>query len=73
MAGKPRTTRLGKALRDLAAEYPEHEWRLQRAAVNLDVAVVSIGVKGEGIKMLGSYMVAAKLYREVSGKDYVAP
>lgn len=47
--------------------------RAERAAALLDRAVFSLGTKKEGIAMLTSYKRAAVLYKEITGKDYVAP
>lgn len=70
---KSRTTRLGKALRDLAVlVVDEHVvQRLETSAAALDRAVFCMGVKGERIKSLGAYIHAARVYQEVAGTPYV--
>lgn len=68
-----RQTRLGKALRDLILDHPEQEYRLNAAARGLDMAVLSMGVKGEAIKSLVSYANATRVYRDVAESDYVPP
>jgi hypothetical protein len=71
LVGPPaKTTRLGKALRDLARDHPDHEWRLKHTADALDMAVISLNKKGDGIKSLASYYLATRLYHEVSGVEY---
>lgn len=78
MAKAQSQTRLGKACRDLADKIdteahpcPDIRRRLEFTAADLDRAVQSTGRKGDGIKSLFAYSQAARLYREVSGEDYV--
>lgn len=71
------TTRLGKALRDLAAKVdtsnhpaPGVAERLLRAADELDKTVLALGTKKSGLTMLASYRKALREYNAVSLTPY---
>lgn len=68
-------TKLGAALRKLAAQIEPtgravEAKECEYAAMNLDRAAISLGAKGERVKQLGSYGVAAGVYRKVAGESY---
>lgn len=66
-----RETRLGHALRALPLDDETDRLRADRAADRLDQAVLSINAKGEAVKSLRAYAVAAYVYEAVTGKTYV--
>lgn len=81
MSDQPKQTRLGYRLRESLKSYKgtgdvvkddAFRGKVNRAANALDVAVFSLGRKGDGIRSLRSYREAAKLYEVVTGKPYVA-
>lgn len=65
-------TRLGHDLRVLASrpEYADRAQQLQIAARNLDVAAIQLAARGEKVKQLASYRMAASLYQRVTGQPY---
>lgn len=70
--GKTPQTKLGSQCRELAVKIAEgfqiesHE--LERAAANLDMAAISLGVRGDRVKTLGSYYAAHQLYQSVADR-----
>lgn len=81
MSDQPKQTRLGYRLREALKSYKgtgdvvkddAFKGKVNRAANALDVAVFSLGRKGDGIKSLRAYREASRLFELTTGKPYVA-